>query len=351
MGTDTENQNKSSNDISPNSPFPSAIAQDGLGGLRIVFMGTPEFAVASLDALVKSGCNIVGVITAPDKPAGRGMELQQSAVKKYAVENNLHVLQPEKLKNPEFIEELKALNADLQIVVAFRMLPEVVWNMPPMGSVNLHGSLLPQYRGAAPINWAVINGEKETGVTTFKLKHEIDTGDILLQESFPIAETDNAGDVHDRMKEIGAVVLVKTIEGLAAGTLNERPQTSEVSGESSGTNSRLTTHDSRLLNHAPKIFTETCKIDWNKPVDEVYNLIRGLAPYPAAFTFLQEKKLKIYKAEKIHESSKDMPGSFITDSKSFLHFTCNDGFVSITELQLEGKKKMNIADFLRGYRF
>jgi methionyl-tRNA formyltransferase len=352
MGTDTENQNKSSNDISPGSPF------RGLGGLRIVFMGTPEFAVASLDALVKAGCNIVGVITAPDKPAGRGMELQQSAVKKYAVENNLHVLQPEKLKNPAFLAELKSLNADLQIVVAFRMLPELVWNMPPMGSVNLHGSLLPQYRGAAPINWAVINGEKETGVTTFKLKHEIDTGDILLQESFPIADTDNAGDVHDRMKKIGAAVLVKTVIGLASGTLNERPQTSGVSGDPSDvsgqiaeTNSRLTTHDSRLLKHAPKIFTETCKIDWNKPVDEVFNLIRGLAPYPAAFTFLQEKKLKIYKSEKIHESSKDIPGSFKTDSKSFLHFACNDGYISITELQLEGKKKMAIADFLRGYRF
>jgi methionyl-tRNA formyltransferase len=238
------------------------------------------------------------------------------------------------------------------------MLPELVWNMPPMGSVNLHGSLLPQYRGAAPINWAVINGEKETGVTTFKLKHEIDTGDILLQESFPIAETDNAGDVHDRMKEIGAQLLVKTIKGLADGTLNERPQTSEVSKETAKASSsrtihdsRLTTHDSRPLKHAPKIFTETCKIDWSKPVDEVYNLIRGLAPYPAAFTFLQEKKLKIYKAEKIHESSKDIPGSFKTDSKSFLHFACNDGYISITELQLEGKKKMAIADFLRGYRF
>lgn len=333
--------------------------------LRIVFMGTPEFAVASLDALIKAGCNIVGVITAPDKPAGRGMELQQSAVKKYAVENNLHILQPEKLKNPEFLEELKLLKADLQIVVAFRMLPEVVWNMPPMGSVNLHGSLLPQYRGAAPINWAVINGEKETGVTTFKLKHEIDTGDILLQESFPIGEKDNAGDVHDKMKETGAALLIKTVQGLADGTLNETPQTSDVSGESSGvrressgvsglhteTNSRLTTHNSRLLKHAPKIFTETCKIDWNKSVDEVYNLIRGLAPYPAAFTFLQEKKLKIYKAEKIQETPVDIAGSFKTDSKMLLNFACSNGYISILELQLEGKKKMNVSDFLRGYRF
>jgi methionyl-tRNA formyltransferase len=307
--------------------------------IRIVFMGTPEFAVASLDALVSAGCNIVGVITAPDKPAGRGMEMQQSAVKKYAVENNLHVLQPEKLKNSGFLEELQALKADLQIVVAFRMLPEVVWNMPPMGSVNLHGSLLPQYRGAAPINWAVINGEKETGVTTFKLKHEIDTGDILLQERFPIAETDNAGDVHDKMKEIGAQLLVQTIKGLADGTLQERAQLSTLQNQQSA------------LKHAPKIFTETCKIEWDKTVDEVYNLIRGLAPYPAAFTFLQDKKLKIYKAEKIHGSANCKPESFKTDSKSFLHFACSDGYISILELQLEGKKKMAVGDFLRGYRF
>jgi len=324
--------------------------------LRIVFMGTPEFAVASLDALVKAGCNVVGVITAPDKPAGRGMELQQSAVKKYAVENNLHVLQPEKLKNPEFLEALKLLHADLQIVVAFRMLPEAVWNMPPMGSVNLHGSLLPQYRGAAPINWAVINGEKETGVTTFKLKHEIDTGDILLQESFAIAEEDNAGDVHDTMKEIGASLLLKTVKGLADGSLNEKPQASEVSSESSNVseepakaNSPLTTHHS--LKHAPKIFTETCKIDWNNPVDEVYNLIRGLAPYPAAFSFLNGKKLKVYKAEKVNKVPAVTAGEFDTDSKTFLQFACADGYISILELQLEGKKKMNIADFLRGYRF
>jgi methionyl-tRNA formyltransferase len=307
--------------------------------LRIIFMGTPEFAVASLDALVKAGCHIVGVITAPDKPGGRGMELQQSAVKKYAVENKLHVLQPEKLKNPEFLEALKLLNADLQIVVAFRMLPEVVWNMPPMGSVNLHGSLLPQYRGAAPINWAVINGEKETGVTTFKLKHEIDTGDILLQQSFAIAETDNAGDVHDIMKEIGANLLLKTVKGLADGSLTETPQLSTL-------NFQLST-----LHHAPKIFTETCKIDFTKTVNEVYNLIRGLAPYPAAFTFLQDKKLKIYKAAKVYETPAEETGSFKTDSKSFLHFACRDGYISVLELQLEGKKKMNIADFLRGYRF
>jgi len=303
--------------------------------LRIVFMGTPEFAVASLEALVKAGCNIVGVITAPDKPAGRGMQLQQSAVKQYAVEHELHVLQPEKLKNPEFIEELRSLNADLQIVVAFRMLPEIVWNMPPMGSVNLHGSLLPQYRGAAPINWAVINGEKETGVTTFKLQHEIDTGDILLQERFPIHETDNAGDVHDRMKDIGAQLLVKTVKGLADGSLQEKPQTTG-NGE---------------LHHAPKIFTETCEIDWIKPVKHVYNQIRGLAPYPTAFTFLNDKKLKIFKAEKINMGHNEPPGNILTDKKTFLHFACPGGYISVLELQLEGKKKMDIASFLRGYHF
>jgi methionyl-tRNA formyltransferase len=307
--------------------------------LRIVFMGTPEFAVASLDALVKAGYHIVGVVTAPDKTAGRGMQLQQSAVKKYAVENNLNILQPEKLKSPQFLEELKSLNADLQVVVAFRMLPEVVWNMPPMGSVNLHGSLLPQYRGAAPINWAVINGEKMTGVTTFKLKHEIDTGDILLQESFPIGENETAGEVHDRMKEIGAQLLVKTVKGLSDSNLAQTPQNSEF---------RIMNYE---LKHAPKIFTETCKIDWNKTTDEVFNLIRGLSPYPAAFTFLNGKQLKIFKAGKIKKAVSAVPGSFETDHKTFLHFACNDGYISILELQLEGKKKMLTGDFLRGYRF
>ncbi len=307
--------------------------------LRIVFMGTPEFAVASLDALVKAGCNIVGVITAPDKPGGRGMQLQQSAVKKYAVENNLHILQPEKLKNPEFITALKSLNADLQIVVAFRMLPEVVWNMPSMGSVNLHGSLLPQYRGAAPINWAVINGEKETGVTTFKLKHEIDTGDILLQESFPIGENDTAGDVHDRMKNIGAALLVKTVKGLADDTLTETPQPSTIN------------HQLSTLLHAPKIFTETCKIDFTKTVEEVHNLIRGLSPFPGAFTQLNGKTCKIFKAEKIITLPQVQDGAYQTDGKTFLKFACSNGYISIKELQLEGKKKMLIEDFLRGYRF
>ncbi len=307
--------------------------------LRIVFMGTPEFAVASLDALVKAGCNIVGVITAPDKPAGRGMTLQQSAVKKYAVENNLPILQPEKLKNPEFLSELKSLHPDLQIVVAFRMLPEVVWNMPPMGSVNLHGSLLPKYRGAAPINWAVINGEKETGVTTFKLKHEIDTGDILLQESFTIYENDTAGEVHDRMKEIGAKVLVETIKGLTDESIVEKPQLVTSNGQP------------KQIKHAPKIYTETCKIDFNKPVEEIHNLIRGLSPFPGAFTFLNDKMLKIYRSEKEDSKPNITTGSYETDGKTFLKFTCTNGFILVKELQLEGKKKMNIEEFLRGYRF
>ena len=307
--------------------------------LRIIFMGTPDFALASLDALVKAGCNIVGVITAPDKPAGRGMEIQQSAVKKYAVENNLHVLQPEKLKHPDFLESLRLLKADLQVVVAFRMLPEVVWDMPPMGTINLHGSLLPQYRGAAPINWAIINGEKETGVTTFKLKHEIDTGDILLQENFPIGENENAGDIHDKMKEVGAALLVKTVKGLADNSIKEAPQLSTINYQPS------------TFLHAPKIFTETCKIDWNKPVDEVYNLIRGLAPYPAAFTFLNGKKLKVYKVDKVNKVPAIATGQFETDHKTFLQFACSNGYIAVLELQLEGKKKMDIAAFLRGYHF
>lgn len=304
--------------------------------IRIIFLGTPDFAVASLDALVKAGFNIVGVVTAPDKPAGRGMKLTESAVKKYAVENNLHVLQPEKLKNPGFISELHSLKADLQVVVAFRMLPEIVWNMPPMGTINLHGSLLPQYRGAAPINWAVINGEKETGVTTFKLQHAIDTGDILLRESFPIHEDETTGEVHDRMKEIGAQLLVRTVKGLADGTLKETPQ-STIATES--------------LKHAPKIFTETCKIDWNKSVDEVHNLIRGLSPYPGAFTTLQDKTFKIYQCKKEKTTVDIKPGEYKTDQKTFIKFAAADGYIHALDLQLEGKKRMTAEEFLRGYRF
>jgi methionyl-tRNA formyltransferase len=304
--------------------------------LRIVFMGTPEFAVASLDALVSAGCQIVGVVTAPDKPAGRGMKLMQSDVKKYAVEKGLHLLQPEKLKNPEFLAELKGLQADVQVVVAFRMLPELVWNMPPMGTINLHGSLLPQYRGAAPIHWAVINGEAQTGVTTFKLQHAIDTGDILLQDSFAIGPNETTGDVHDRMKLIGASLLVKTIAGLAANNIKEQPQA-------------LLANPAELK-HAPKLFTENCQINWNSPVQEVHNFIRGLSPFPGALSKLDGKILKIYGCAKEYTQTNLAAGTVVTDSKTVLKFATEDGFIQVLELQLEGKKRMLVTDFLRGYR-
>lgn len=307
--------------------------------LKIIFMGTPDFAVASLDALLKAGCHIVGVVTAPDKPAGRGMKLTESAIKKYAVEKGLYILQPEKLKHPLFIEELRSLKADLQIVVAFRMLPEIVWNMPPMGTVNLHGSLLPQYRGAAPIHWAVMNGETETGVTTFKLKHEIDTGDILLQRKFPIGEDETTGEVHDRMKLIGAQLLVETVKGLAAGNLQKIDQ------------SAVGSNPSVNLHHAPKISTETCRINWNNPVNRVHNLIRGLSPFPGALTVLDGKILKVYRSKKEKVSHSYPPGKILSDGKTFIRFTCTNGYIHILDLQLEGKKRMLTEDFLRGYHW
>ncbi|MFN8249681.1 MAG: methionyl-tRNA formyltransferase [Ferruginibacter sp.] len=318
----------------PGSNSNAALLQK-LGG--IIFMGTPEFAVASLQKMVEAGCNIAAVVTAPDKPAGRGMELQQSAVKKYALEKGLKVLQPEKLKSPEFIDALHSLNARLQVVVAFRMLPEVVWNMPPLGTINVHGSLLPQYRGAAPINWAIINGEKFTGVTTFKLQHEIDTGNILLQEKIAIRDDETAGELHDEMKEVGADLLVKTLTGIASNDIAEVPQSQ--------------TPDSGAWKHAPKIFNETCTINWQHTTNDIYNLIRGLSPYPAAFTTLYGKKLKIFRAEKENRNNSAETGSVETDGKTYLRFACLDGYIRITELQLEGKKKMKVEDFLRGYRF
>ncbi len=302
-------------------------------------MGTPEFAVASLRTLVEDGCNIVAVITAPDKPAGRGMQLQQSAVKQYALHQNIPILQPEKLKNPDFLAQLSALKADLQVVVAFRMLPELVWNQPPMGTINVHGSLLPQYRGAAPINWAVINGESFTGVTTFQLKHEIDTGNILLQEKIPIGENETAGELHDRMKETGAALLLRTIRELAAGTITEIQQSSAAPDQGIE------------IKHAPKIFTADCEISWNHSVEAVFNFIRGLSPYPTAFTYLQGKKLKIYAAEKLHVSHIASCGTFETDHKTFLRFACTNGYLLLTDIQLEGKKRMGVQEFLRGYRF
>lgn len=304
-------------------------------------MGTPAFAVSSLDKLYKAGYDIAAVITAADKPAGRGMKLTKSAVKIYAEENNIPVLQPEKLKNPEFIEELRNLKADVQVVVAFRMLPEIVWDMPPMGTINLHASLLPQYRGAAPINWAIIYGEKETGVTTFKLQHEIDTGNILLQEKIKVEDTDTAGTMHDKMMEIGADLLLRTIQQLEKGTVEEIHQPSVID-------------KNEVLNHAPKIFTETCEINWSENVDTIYNFIRGLSPYPAAFTFLGDKKLKIFGAEKEffgedNTSSIDEK-PYLTDNKTYLKFRAKDGYISLKDIQLQGKKRMAIEEFLRGWR-
>jgi len=301
--------------------------------MKIVFMGTPDFAVASLNALAAAGFDIVGVVTAADKPAGRGQKLQESAVKKYAVEKGLKVLQPLKLKDPDFIGELKALNADLHVVVAFRMLPEVVWNMPAKGTINLHGSLLPQYRGAAPINHAIINGEKESGVTTFFLKHEIDTGDVIFSETVPIAEDDTAGDLHDHLMKAGAGLLVKTVKAIEANDYKEQPQIF-----------------SSELKHAPKIFKEFCKVDWNNSAKTIYNLIRGLSPYPTAFAELNEKTIKIFKATFEETTPSVSPGMFITDGKSFLKFAAQDGYIFLLDVQYEGKKRMMVDEFLRGMR-
>ena len=301
--------------------------------MRIVFMGTPDFAVASLDKLVQANKNIVGVITATDKYGGRGgKKLIQSAVKKYAVEKGLKVLQPKNLKAAEFIEELQSLKADIQIVVAFRMLPEVVWNMPPNGTFNLHGSLLPQYRGAAPINWAVINGEQVTGVTTFFLQHAIDTGEIIDQKKLPIGPDDTAGIVHDNMMALGADLVLETINNIENGTITSTPQ------------------DENLVSEAPKIFKETCEINWDQSIDEVYNFVRGLSPFPTAWTTLDEKMLKIYSCSKVKEPRSEDTPSIESDGKSYLRIWANDGYLDITDLQIQGKKRMAIRDFLNGYQ-
>ncbi len=306
-------------------------------GMKIVFMGTPEFAVASLDILVQNNYEIVGVVTVPDKPAGRGQQLQQSAVKKYALEKGLHILQPDKLKSEEFIEELKKLNADLQIVVAFRMLPEVVWDMPPLGTYNLHGSLLPKYRGAAPINWAVINGETESGVTSFKLKHEIDTGNMLFQEKATITKTTTAGELHDTLMQVGAEVILKTVKAIESGNYELKPQ------------------DDTQSIHAPKLFKETCKINWNNTVEKIYNLIRGLSPYPAAFTEFVDKNnqtlgIKIFVSEMEESKHTLIAGTVTSDGKTFLKVACNNGYIYIKELQMAGKKRMLVEEFLRGFK-
>ncbi len=296
-------------------------------------MGTPDFAVASLSALQQAGLNIVAVVTAADKPSGRGQKINESAVKKYAVANSLKVLQPIKLKDPAFIADLKSLQADLFVVVAFRMLPEIVWQMPKKGTINLHGSLLPQYRGAAPINHAIINGEKETGVTTFFLKQEIDTGDVIFSDTVVISDSETAGDLHDKLMLVGANLLVKTVKAIDTDNYNEVPQ-----------------QRSEDLKLAPKIFKEFCKVNWNNTNITVYNHIRGLSPYPTAFTNLNDKTLKIFNAEPEYVKPEIEAGSFLTDHKTYLKFATKDGFIKIKDLQMEGKKRMLVDEFLRGVR-
>lgn len=311
--------------------------------LRIVYMGTPDFAVESLRALVEGGYNVVGVITMPDKPVGRhGSVLQASPVKEYALSQNLPVLQPEKLKDEAFLDALRALKADLQIVVAFRMLPEVVWDMPRFGTFNLHASLLPQYRGAAPINWAVINGDTETGVTTFFLTHEIDTGKIIRQKHLPIADTDDVGVVHDALMAIGAGLVTETVDLLLEGKVDAVPQEEFFK-------------DAAELRPAPKIFKDTCRIDWNQPLKKIYDFIRGLSPYPAAWTELvapdgSRMALKVYKTEK-HPASHDLvTGTIHTDAKSYIDVAVEDGYIRLLAVQLAGKKRMEVKDFLNGFK-
>jgi methionyl-tRNA formyltransferase len=303
-----------------------------MNSLRIIFMGTPEFAVPSLEILVKHKFNVVAVITAPDKPQGRGQKIVYSPVKEAALKHNIPVLQPTNLKSPEFQAELKNYNANLQIVVAFRMLPESVWSMPSLGTFNLHASLLPQYRGAAPINWAIINGEKETGVTTFFLKHEIDTGSVIFQEKETIDDNDSVGTLYERLMKIGSGLVLKTVKAIEAGNYPSIPQPSDVE-----------------IKHAPKIFKETCEIKWDQSSRQVYNFIRGLSPYPAAWTTLAGKTYKILKTSIVNkESASKQPGDFITDNKTYLYIKTIDAWISIEELQAEGKKRMKLDEFFRG---
>lgn len=302
--------------------------------LRIVFMGTPEFAVPSLQTLVEAGYPVVGVITATDKYGGRGgKQLLESAVKRYAVSQNIPVLQPKNLKDPGFQQQLRELKADLQVVVAFRMLPEAVWAMPPLGTFNLHGSLLPKYRGAAPINWAVINGETETGVTTFFLKQEIDTGNILLQRRLPIGPDETAGEVHDRMMLLGAQTVLDTVQLIESGEYQPQPQNDQASTA------------------APKIFTETCRIDWVQDLNTVHDFVRGLSPYPTAWTTLDGQKLKVFRGQKEPTAHSLEPGTVVTNDKDLLKVACADGYLQLLEVQLQGRKRMSIGDFLNGYRF
>lgn len=309
--------------------------------LRIVYMGTPDFAVESLRQLVEGGYNVAGVITMPDKPAGRGHKIQYSPVKQYALGQNLPLLQPQNLKDESFIQSLRDWKADLQIVVAFRMLPEVVWNMPRLGTFNLHASLLPQYRGAAPINWAVINGDTETGITTFFLKHEIDTGEVIRQQRVPIADTDNVEVVHDKLMMLGGKLVVETVDDILNDRVKPMPQEEmAVAGE---------------LRPAPKIFKETCRIDWNRPVKKIYDFVRGLSPYPGAWTELISPEgetvvLKIFESEKNVEKHGLVPGTIVTDGKKTIKIAVPDGFLSILSLQLPGKKRLKTDELLRGFR-
>lgn len=304
--------------------------------LRIVFMGTPDFAVATLDALVKAKLNVVGVVTAPDKPAGRGQKMQQSAVKKYALDHNLTILQPSNLKSEEFLDQLKNLNGNLQIVVAFRMLPKAVWQLPEYGTFNLHASLLPNYRGAAPINWAIINGETKTGVSTFFIDEKIDTGNIILQEEVAIGDDETLGELHDKLMEVGSCLVVKTVQLIEKGTVQtiKQPEIEE--------------------KPAPKIFTETCKINWNDTLNNTYNLIRGLNPYPAAWTTLinneDEIKVKIYNVKKESASHQHKTGTLIT-SKNDIKVAVAGGYIILESLQLAGKKQMDPKSLLNGFRF
>ena len=302
--------------------------------MRIIYMGTPEFAVLALEKLLENNYNIVGVITATDKYGGRGgKKLIESAVKKFALEKGLNILQPKNLKDPDFVAEVKALKADLQIVVAFRMLPEVIWNMPRLGTYNLHGSLLPKYRGAAPIHWAVINGEEETGVTSFKLKHKIDTGDLLFQEKTKISHEDTTGDVYHRLMHIGADVVLKTVKAVESGNIT------------------LMEQDETQVSKAPKIYHETCEINFNQPAKKVYDHIRGLAPFPLAWTTIDGLECKIMKSgisDEIKEG--DAPGTIITDNKRYLKIACSDGYLAILEIKMQGKKQMDIKSLLNGYK-
>ncbi len=311
--------------------------------MRIVFMGTPDFAVESLKTLVENNYQVVGVITMPDKPAGRGHKIQISPVKQYALDNDLKILQPEKLKDEDFLEKLRQLKADVQVVVAFRMLPEVVWNMPRFGTFNLHASLLPQYRGAAPINYAIINGEKETGATTFFLTHEIDTGKIILQEKIAISETDNAGDVHDKLMMLGADMVRRTIDLLIEGKTDAVDQQQFISPNT-------------VLNSAPKIFKENCEININDTVENIYNFVRGLSPYPTARidvelpNTIEKLQLKIFETQKEIVEHNLSFGTTVTDNKTYLKVAVSNGFIHLISIQAPGKKRMSAGEFLRGIR-